>query len=147
MCQWVLSHLFLSVCVCTADIWCRSSFRVTTFTFLSAGVSKTIDLVAYWWLAFTDCNQTHFCCQFGFIHYIAGGFDGFLSCFNGSFVWSGQWYDLVRVGEKNKTNNSNCMLHCTILTQFNLEWKQSGGKLFNTAALFKQKRYGLVAIL
>ena len=42
----------VSVCVCATDVWCRSCFQVT------------IDLVAYWRLTFTDCNPTHFCCQF-----------------------------------------------------------------------------------
>ena len=66
MCPRVLSHVSftVSVCVYGTDVWSRSSFRVTTFTFLSADVSKTIDLVAYWRLTFTDCNPTHFCCQF-----------------------------------------------------------------------------------
>ena len=62
MCPRVLSHLFLSVCVCATDVWSR--FLLTTFTFLSADVGKTIDLVACWRLTFTDCNQTYFSCQF-----------------------------------------------------------------------------------
>ena len=64
MCLWVLSHFFLSVCVCATNVWSRSSFWLTLFMFLSAGVSETIDHVAYWGLTITDCNQTHFCCQF-----------------------------------------------------------------------------------
>ena len=45
MCPQVLSHLCLSVCVCTTvtDIWSRSSFQVMTWTFLSADVGKTIN--------------------------------------------------------------------------------------------------------
>ena len=48
---------------------------------------------------FTNCNKTHFFAFFGFIRYVAGGFDGFRSCFIGVFcfvfgadddtIWSG----------------------------------------------------------
>ena len=50
-----------------------------------------------------------------------------------SFEADEDTHDLVGEGEKiknkkNKTNN-NYMLRCTILTQFDLEWKRSGEKL------------------
>ena len=38
-------HICLSVCLCTIDVWSRSSFWVTTCTFFSADVGKTIDRV------------------------------------------------------------------------------------------------------
>ena len=47
MCPRVLSHLFVSICVCATDVWSRSSFRVTTCTFLRADAGKPID--RQWW--------------------------------------------------------------------------------------------------
>ena len=73
-----------------------------------------------------------FVANFSFIRYIAGGFNGSLSCFHGFFVWSGWEYTRFgRGGRKTKQNktNNNYMLRCTILTQFDLEWKRSGEKL------------------
>ena len=104
MCSRVLSHLFLSVCVCATDNWSRSSFQVTTFTFLSADVGKTIDLVAYWRLAFTDCNQTHFCCQF-WLHSLYSWV--VLMVFSAvSMDSSYEVVELVRVGKRNRTKQT-----------------------------------------
>ena len=86
------------------------------FTFLSADVGKTI-------LYPTDDSPLQtvikptFVANFGFIRYIAGGFDGFLCCFNGLFEVDSGTQDLVRVGEK----KTHCMLRSTILRQFDLE--------------------------
>ena len=57
MCPRVLSHLFVSICVCATDVWSRSSFRVSKFTFLNVDVGKTIDRVQ-------TTHQTHFGCRF-----------------------------------------------------------------------------------
>ena len=49
-------------------------------TFLRADVGKTIDPV-------TDCNQNSLSvASFGYFRYIAGGFNGSLSCFHGFFI-------------------------------------------------------------
>jgi len=52
-----------SACVGATDVWSRSSFQVTTCTFFSADVGKTVDLVPVDDSPFTDCKQTRFCCQ------------------------------------------------------------------------------------
>ena len=146
-----VSQLFLSVCVCATDIWSRSSFRVTTFTFLNranADVGRTIDLVAYRRLTFTDCNQTHFVANFGFIRYIAGGFDVFLSCFNVVvFLFLERtMIDMIWSGWARKTEQElYALLHHTdaVWSRMKAEWE----KLFSPAALSKQKRNCPVAIL
>ena len=153
MCLQVLSHLFLSVCVCATDVWSRSSFWVRTFTFLRADVGKTINHVAYWWLTFTDCNQTHFCCQF-WLHSL---YSWWLWCFFSavsmvsSFKADDDTHNLVWVGEKNKTKSKQNKLQ-QLYALLNIEAVQSRtkvgqGKSFSTAALFKQKWNSPVAIL
>ena len=147
MCLPVLSHLFLSVCVCAIYLWSRSSFQVRRFTFLSADVDKTIDLVAYWRLTFTDCNKTHFCCQFWLHSLYSWWFGWFSQLFQWILHWSSRFGP---VGERNKTNN-NCMLHYS-LHHTDAVWsrmKVEQDKSFSTAALWfiQTEKKGLVAVL
>ena len=56
-------HICLSVCLCTTDVWSRSSFQETPCRLPQCWCQQNN------WLCteispFTDSNQTHFCCKF-----------------------------------------------------------------------------------
>ena len=132
MCLPVLSHLFLSVCVCAIYVWSRSSFQVRRFTFLSADVDKTIDLVAYWRLTFTDCNKTHFCCQF-WLHSLYSWWFGW---FSQLFQWILHWSSRFGPGGWEKQNKQQlyASLHHTDAVWSRMKVEQD--KSFSTAALW-----------
>ena len=131
MCLRVLSHLFLSACVCATDVWSGSSFLITTFTFLSADAVKSIDRVADWRFTVIDCNQTYFCCKFWLHSLYSWWFLLFSQLFQWFLrlkstiihtIWSGRAREAKQ--EQNKANN--CRHRYAILTQFDLERKSSG---------------------
>ena len=94
--------------------------------------------IVYWWLTFRirlftilEALQTviklTFVANFGFIHYTADGFDGFLSCFNVFFVWSGQWDIQFGQGgweKQNKQQQPYASLHHndTFQSRMKVEW-------------------------
>ena len=56
-------HICLSVCLCAIDVWSWSSFRVTPCRLLQCWCRQN-----NWSCTeispFTDCNKTHFCCEY-----------------------------------------------------------------------------------
>ena len=159
MCPRVLSDLLLSVCVCATDVWSISSVQVTTFTFLSADVGKTIDLVACWRLTFTDCNQTYFSCQFWPHSLYSWWFWWFSQLFQWFLrlkrtihtIWSGWARELelenfsVKIPSKprNKTRmkqNKQQQLYPSLRSSISNESGTGEKKSFSTAALSKQKK-------
>ena len=81
--------------------------------------------------------------SFGFIRYIAGGLDGFLSCFNGFFVFSGRFGP----GGREKQNKQQLYIWLRHTDAFRSRMKAERDKSFSTAALSRQKRNGPIAIL
>ena len=83
--------------------------------------------------------------SFFFCRLTAGGCDGFLSCFNGFFVWSWRriqtiWSAWVWTTKHTHTHTRLSASLRQVLTQLDLERKRS------TAALSKQKWKSLVAV-
>ena len=121
--------------------------------FLRADVAKTIDHVAYWRLTFTDCNQTHFCCQFWLHSLYSWWLWWFFSAVSMGFSFKedNDTHNLVWVGEKNKTQskqNKQQQLYALLNTDaVQSRTKVEQGKSFSTAALSKQKWNSPVAIL
>ena len=76
-------------------------------------------------------------------------FDGFLSCFNGFFVWSGRWYTRFGRGGREKQKQNKQQLYASLrhIDAVRSRTKAERVKSFSTAALSKQKWNGPVAIL
>ena len=113
-----------------------------TFTFLSADVGKTIDLVA-----FTDCNQTNFRCQLWLHSLYIWWFWWFSQLFHWILrlkwsIWS-RWARETKQ-EQNKQQLFASLRHAdTIRSRMKAEQEKS----FSTAALSIQKRNDPVVII
>ena len=123
----------INICVDDMLLKGRSYINQSKSVLLSADVGKTSDLVAYWRLTFTDCNQTQFCCQF-WLHSLYSWWlwwfyqlcQWFLPLMR--TIWS-DTHDLVGVGERKK-QKKNWMLLCAMLSQFEKRgWKNRSAQL------------------